>query len=116
MNQHGTGQLDKFLADIERKVGKESHKIIEERLKANNFTSRLALKLLSPENVDKIFADSSLPLGSRIILNYELGLIRDQSPLVIKKRKNTSKDKDDPPPQTEPVSRALVLNDFSQIL
>jgi hypothetical protein len=48
-------ELTDFLGNIEQKIGKESYEIITNIL-IDNFTSRLSLKLLDPENLDVIFA------------------------------------------------------------
>ena len=83
-------ELTDFLRNIEEKIGKESCKIITNTLlKDNNFTSRLSLKLLSPENLDVLFAKSKLPLGSRKILDYHLELLRNESPLSRPKSQRT---------------------------
>ena len=71
-------ELTDFLGNIEQKIGKESYEIITKTLR-DNFTSRLSLKLLDPENLDVIFAKSKLPLGSRKILDYHWGLLRNES-------------------------------------
>ena len=71
---------DGFLGNIEQKIGKESYEIITNTL-TDNFTSRLSLKLLDPENLDVIFAKSKLPLGSRKILDYHWDLLCNESPL-----------------------------------
>ena len=55
-------ELTDFLGNIEQKIGKESYEIITNTLR-DNFTSRLSLKLLDPENLDVIFAKSKLPLA-----------------------------------------------------
>ena len=62
-------ELTDFLGKIEQKIGKESYEIIRNTLRDNNFTSRLSLKLLDPENLDVIFAKSKLPLGLEKFLN-----------------------------------------------
>ena len=77
-------ELDDFLNGILPKVGDESCAKIRDTLKANNFTSRLSLKLLNTENLDALFADTKLPLGSRKVLEYHLELLKDESPLVVK--------------------------------
>lgn len=82
-------ELTDFLRNIEEKIGKESCEIIINTLRDNNFTSRLSLKLLSPENLDILFAKSKLPLGSRKILDYHLELLRNESPLSRPKSKRT---------------------------
>ena len=46
------GLTDGFLRNIEQKIGKESYKIITNTLRDNS-TSRLSLKLLDPENLDR---------------------------------------------------------------
>jgi hypothetical protein len=50
-------ELTDFLGNIEQKIGKESYETITNTLR-DNFTSRLSLKLLDPENLDVIFAKS----------------------------------------------------------
>jgi hypothetical protein len=82
-------ELTDFLGKIEQKIGKESYEIIRNTLRDNNFTSRLSLKLLDPENLDVIFAKSKLPLGSRKILEYHLDLLRNESPLSKPKPQRT---------------------------
>ena len=67
---------------------KESYEIITNTLR-DNFTSRLSLKLLDPENLDVIFAKSKLPLGSRKILDYHCDLLRNESPLSKPKPQRT---------------------------
>ena len=81
-------ELTDFLGNIEQKIGKESYEIITNTLR-HNFTSRLSLKLPDPENLDVIFAKRKLPLGSRKILDYHLGLLRNESPLSKPKPQRT---------------------------
>jgi hypothetical protein len=50
-------ELMDFLGNIEQKIFKESYEIITNTSR-DNFTSRLSLKLLDPENLDVIFAKS----------------------------------------------------------
>jgi hypothetical protein len=83
-------ELDEFLKTILLKIGQESCTKIEEILIANNFKSRLSLKLLSPANLDALFADTNLPLGSRKVLEYHLNLLNDKSPLNTKVRQKKS--------------------------
>ena len=77
-------ELDDFLNSILPKVGDESCVKIRDALKANNFTSRLSLKLLNTDNLDALFADAKLPLGSTKVLEYHLELLKDESPLAVK--------------------------------
>ena len=86
---NGVRRTDGFLGKIEQKIGKESYEIIRNTLRDNNFTSRLSLKLLDPENLDVIFAKSKLPLGSRKILEYHSDLLRNESPLSKPKPQRT---------------------------
>ena len=81
-------KLTDFLGNVEQKIGKESYEIITNTL-GDNFTSRLSLKLLDPENLDVIFAKSKLPLGSRKILDYHWDLLRNESPLSKPKPQRT---------------------------
>ena len=79
-------ELNEFLKTILPKIGEESCSKIKEILLANNFTSRLYLKLLAPANLDVLFTDVNLPLGSRKVLEYQLNLLNDESPLNTKVR------------------------------
>ena len=97
-------ELTDFLRNIEEKIGKESYEIITNTMRDNNFTSRLSLKLLSPENLDVLFA--KLPLGSRKILDYQLELLRNESPLS--RPKSKPKSKQSPDHDEENVSHSKV--------
>ena len=77
-------ELNEFRKTILPKVGEDSCSKIKEILLANNFTSRLSLKLLTPANLDVLFTDVNLPLGSRKVLEYQLNLLNDESPLNTK--------------------------------
>ena len=77
-------ELDDFISTILPKIGEECCSKIKAMLSSNNFTSRLSLKLLDKANLDVLFAD--LPLGSRKVLEYQLNLLSDESPLHVKDR------------------------------
>ena len=110
-------ELDDFLNGILPKVGDESCAKIRDALKANNFTSRLSLKLLNTENLDALFADAKLPLGSRKVLEYHLELLKDESPLVVKssrKKININVPTEDISPSTSCRRLSHITNDKEQ--
>ena len=96
-------ELNDFLNNILPKIGEESCARIRDTLKVNNFTSRLSLKLLSPENLDVLFAEIKLPLGSRKVLEYHLELLKDESPLIVKSSRK----------QRDPVTADLLQQQAS---
>ena len=67
-------ELNDFLNNILPKIGEESCARIGDTLKANNFTSRLPLKLLSPENLNVLFAEIKLSLGSERCYRISFGI------------------------------------------
>ena len=94
-------ELDDFLNGILAEGRRRKLCKIRDALKDNNFTSRLSLKLLNTENLDALFADTKLPLGSRKVLEYHLELLKDESPLVVKssrKKININVPSEDIPP------------------
>ena len=102
-----------FLGNIEQKIGKESYEIITNTLR-DNFTSRLSLKLLDPENLDVIFAKSKLPLalGSRKILDYHWDLLRNESPLSKPKPQRTDPAGEESSADSKPKVRHCFTQNF----
>ena len=78
------GELEEFLLRFKNQIGSESYEKIENVLRKNDFTSQLALKLLNSENLDEMLAKSCVPLGARKILEYNLDLLKNESPLILK--------------------------------
>ena len=61
----------------------ETFNIIYDTLKANHFSTRLKLKLITSEQL-KLMFEAILPLGTRVLLEYQLQILRDESPLPSK--------------------------------
>ena len=76
-------ELEEFLLRFKNQIGSESYAKIEEVLRKNDFTSRLALKLLNSENLDEMLVNC-VPLGDRKILDYNLDVLKNESPLILK--------------------------------
>lgn len=82
-------ELTTWAATFKTKLDDEAHNLIVETLKANQFTSRLQLKLLTSEQIEMMFA-KELSLGAKTLLLYQLDLLKDESPLPLRqKRRNT---------------------------
>ena len=65
----------------------KSYQIIFETLAANQFTSRLQLKLLTLDQVDMMFSkEQTLPLGAKRLLMYQLDFLKEESPLPVQAR------------------------------
>ena len=76
-------ELEEFLLRFKNQIGSESYEKIEGVLRKNDFTSRLALKLLTTENLDEMLVNC-VPLGARKILDYNLDILKNESPLILK--------------------------------
>ena len=66
-------ELSVWLGTFKNKLNKETLNLIFDTLKANQFTSRLQLKLLTSDQVDMMFA-KELSLGAKMLLLYQLDL------------------------------------------
>ena len=78
--------LEDWMALFRDKLDEKTYNLIFQTLTANQFTSRLQLKLLTPEQVDMMFA-KELSLGAKTLLIYQLDLLNDASPLPPRSRK-----------------------------
>ena len=78
--------LEDWMALFRGKLDEKTYNLIFQTLTANQFTSRLQLKLLIPEQVDMMFA-KELSLGAKTLLIYQLDLLNDASPLPPRSRK-----------------------------
>lgn len=58
-------------------------------MKANGFTSCVKLKLVR-EDLLNIMFNEVLPLGTKTFLSYQLRILREESPLVMKARERTN--------------------------
>lgn len=74
------------------KLDQNTYQLIFDTLSANQFTSRLTLKLLTSDQVDMMFSkDLSLPLGAKSLLMYQLDFLKEELPLPIRAKRAESK-------------------------
>ena len=79
--------LSNWMETFEDKMDDKSHQVIFETLAANQFTSRLQLKLLTSDQVDMMFSkEQTLPLGAKSLLIYQLDFLKEESPLPVRAR------------------------------
>ena len=74
---------------MEDQLDSETFNIIYDTLKANHFSTRLKLKLITSEQL-KLMFEAILPLGTRALLEYQLQILRDESPLPSKVNKQNA--------------------------
>ena len=72
--------LEDWMVLFRDKLDEKTYNLIFQTLTANQFTSRLQLKLLTPEQVDMM-------LGAKTLLIYQLYLLNDASSLPPRSRK-----------------------------
>ena len=111
-------EMSAWAATFKTKLNEETYNLIIETLKANQFTSRLQLKLLTSDQIDMMFA-KELSLGAKTLLMYQLDLLKDESPLPVRQKRkncNTSSQRTDEAeqdqihsPQARRVSKHMLL-------
>ena len=75
--------LSNCMETFKDKMDDKSYQVIFETLAANQFTSRLQLKLLT----DMMFSkEQTLPLGAKSLLMYQLDFLEEESPLPVRAR------------------------------
>ena len=80
--------LSNWMATFRDKLDQNTYQTIFDTLSANQFTSRLQLKLLTSDQVDMMFSkDLSLPLGAKSLLMYQLDFLKEESPLPIRAKR-----------------------------
>ena len=72
--------LKSWLSTFKHQLDSETFTCIYEKLKANQFCNRLKIKLTREEEFNLIF-NKQLPLGAKALLQYQISLLREQSPL-----------------------------------
>ena len=75
-----SGDLKSWLSTFKHQLDSETFTCIYETLKANQFCNRLKIKLTREEEFNLIF-NKQLPLGAKALLQYQISLLREQSPL-----------------------------------
>ena len=74
--------LATFLNDMKKELNEASRQTIYETLKANDFTTRLKLKLVTNEQLEVMFSGThKLGLGSMAVLKFKLDQLKEESPL-----------------------------------
>ena len=82
--------LSRWLGEIKGELDNESIRTIHDTLKANQFSSRLKLKLITKEQLDTMFSgNNKLSLGMMAVLRFKLEQLKDESPLVKGKKIRT---------------------------
>ena len=76
-------ELTQWLSTFKEKIDDKTYCLINDTLRANQFTSRLQLKLLTTDQIDLMFS-SGLSLGAKTLLMYQLDLLKDESPLPLR--------------------------------
>ena len=69
-----------WLFTFQKQLDSETFACIYETLKANQFCTRLKIKLSGEEEFSLMF-NKQLPLGVKALLQYQISLLREQSPL-----------------------------------
>lgn len=83
-------ELPLWLATFKSRLDETSYNLILETLRANQFASRLQLKLLTSDQIDLMFANE-LSLGAKTLLLFQLDLLKEESPLPTRQiRRNLS--------------------------
>ncbi len=76
------------LREIKDELDETNMCIIHDTLRANHFTTRLKLKLITNEQQDVMFSRSNkLGLGTMAVLKFKLSQLNEESPLVTGKGK-----------------------------
>lgn len=80
-------ELDGFMENLSGKLDSASSHLIKQTLQRNGFTSRLQIKLISEKHLELMFQGADLTMGAKILLNYHIQVLRDESPLQSGKMK-----------------------------
>jgi hypothetical protein len=77
-----------WLREIKDELDETNMRIIHDTLRANHFTIKLKLKLITNEQLDVMFSGSNkLGLGTMAVLKFKLSQLHEESPLVTGKGK-----------------------------
>ena len=95
-------------------LDEETFSLVYGTLKANQFTSRLKIKLISDDQIGLMFP-KGVSLGTIALLKYQIQLLRDESPLVMKTKATKSKSAETASKETKekPAKRVSNQNLFS---
>ena len=84
---------DELVID-KHQLDSETFTCIYETLKANQFCTRLKIKLTREEEFNLMF-NKQLPLGAKALLQYQISLLGEQSPLQKPKASRLREEKGD---------------------
>ena len=84
---------------------KTSSKVFQ-TLKANRFTSRLQLKLLTKDQVDVLF-QNEISLGAKCLVVYNLQVLNESLPLKLISRRRASDKNDNRDNTSKPLARKV---------
>ena len=77
--------LKSWLSTFEGQLDSKTFSCIYKTLKANQFSTRLKLKLIREEELNLMF-QKELSLGAKALLSYQISQLREESPLQGKNR------------------------------
>lgn len=85
-----TDELGKWMMSwMSDQLDEETFSFVYGTLKANQFTTRLKIKLISDDQVTLMFPNASL--GTKAVIKYQIQLLRDESPLKTKTKVSKAK-------------------------
>ena len=94
--------ISHWLKDMKTELDDANTRVIYDTLKANHFTTRLKLKLITNEQLEVMFSGSNkLGLGTMAVLKFKLSPLNEESPLVKGKRNVTN-------PKITPTVRNII--------
>lgn len=100
-------ELKNWLDELNDSLDEKTKEFIFNTLVANQFCSRLQLKLLNEDHIKTIFPN--LPLGTKSVLCYHLEMLKQESPLPMPRRE---KAKNKETPQQRPEARRVSQCEF----
>ena len=103
--------LKRWLSTFQKQLDSETFACIYETLKANQFCTRLKIKLIGEEEFSLMF-NKQLPLGAKALLQYQISLLREQSPLQKPTATRVREEKGDTSENTGP-KKVGFLKSFS---
>jgi hypothetical protein len=87
-------ELKQWLLSFKDQLDDESFALVYGTLRANQFSSRLKIKLIGDEQIGLMFP-KEVSLGTKALLKYQIEVLRNESPLVSKAKTANYKRQDD---------------------
>ena len=99
-------ELSEWMLTFKDKLDDKTSSKVFQTLKANGFTSRLQLKMLTKNQVDVLF-QNKISLGAKCLVVYNLQVLNESLPLQPISRQRASDKKDNPDNTSKPVARKV---------